>query len=176
MNNISMRIEIAIANIARLAGEYWAKTLAQRAGANPLAAGSIYDGATAEDVERMVRSAAWEPYSHPAVMADCTAFRAQLPGRMGIVELSKLDPATPVVLDDRKGTGAVSATVKGVRGEVTDFSVLILGKEQGEEVIFTFHPGDPVRPSQVKTEPGLHGKQVTVEEAMKLGLLTAKIV
>jgi len=176
MNAIQTRILNAITTTVAVLGDYWAKTCAQRAGANPSAAGSVYDGATAEEVERLVREAQWEEYSHPAVMAGCAAFRASLAGRLGIVELSKLDVNTPVILDDRKGTGTVSATVRGVRGEEVKFTVLVLGDEKGQEVVFTFHPGAPVRPSSVKAEPGLHGKTVTVLEAIKMGLETAKIV
>ena len=171
------RVLAAIAATREVLPGYFEKTCAQRAGLNPSAAGSVYDGASTDEVERLIREAVWEEYSHPALAPETSALRAWTPsGRLGVVELAKLDPSTPIVLDDRKGTGTVSATVKGALGEAVNFTVLILGQEQGREVVFTFHPGDPVRPSSVKTEPGLHGKAVTAAEARAMGLETAKIV
>jgi len=108
-------------------------------------------------------------------MDGCFAFKAELPGQLGIIGLAGLPADAVVTLDDRKNTGKVSAVVEGVRGEEVPFTVLILGLEQGDEVVFTFHPGDPVRPSQVQAEPGLHGRTVTVSEALAMGLEMAKI-
>ena len=175
-NEIVTRILLAIAATRELVAGYWEKTCAQRAGTNPAAAGSIYPGKSPEEVEVAITAAKWVPYEHPALAAGSTAFRAELPGQLGIVDLTTLAPSTPVLLDDRKGTGTVSATVAGVRGETVEFTVLILGEEQGKEIVFTFHPGAPVRPSSVKTEPGLHGKAVTAAEALAMGLTTAKII
>lgn len=120
----------------------------------------------------------WRPYPDcPNLIPGCVAFRNDdLSGELGIVELSKLNPSLSVTLDDRKGTGFVSATVKGARGKYVNFVTAILGEESGKEILFTFHPGDPVNPSKVKAEPGLHGKIITVKEAMEMGLETAKIV
>jgi len=99
-----------------------------------------------------------------------------LKGRLGIIELASLPTNTVVTLDDRKNTGKVSATVKGVLGPEVDFTVIILGIENGMEVVFTFHPGAPVSPSQVQCELGMHDKQVSIAEALGMGLTMAKIV
>lgn len=169
------RIARAAETTRRVVPGHFEKTVAQRAGLDEMAAGSIYEGVDASQLEQMLLAADWEPYSHPNVMSGCEAFWAPMPGRLGIVDLRSLPADAVVRLDDRKGTGKVSAVVSGVRGEERDFTVLILGVEQGEEVIFTFHPGEPVRPSQVQTEPGMHGRQVAVFEALEMGLETAKI-
>lgn len=169
------RIAVAIEATRKVAPGYFEKTLAQRAGLSQEAAGSVYEMVDESQLEQMLLTADWEEYSHTAVMSGCTAFIAELPGRLGVIELASLPSDKVVTLDDRKDTGMVSAVVQDVRGENVPFTVLILGLEQGVEVVFTFHPGDPVRPSQVQHEAGMHGRQVTVSEALSMGLETAKI-
>ncbi len=176
MNDIQTRIAKAVETTRRVVPSYFEKTLAQRAELSGKVAGSVILGVDEAQLEQLLLTADWEEYSHPAVMSECVAYKANIPGMLGIVDLASLPVETVVTLDDRKNTGKVSATVKGARGQDVDFTVLILGTEQGEEVVFTFHPGDPVSPSQVQVVPGLHGKQVTVAEAQGMGLGTAKIV
>jgi len=176
MNNINTRIAQAIDAIRRLMPGYFEKTVAGRL--PETGAGSIVDGfESAEELEKALVAASWESYSHPAVMAGTEAFITKdVRGKLGMIDLVDLPAGTFVTLDDRKRTGKVSCTVEGVRGEDVDFTVIILGKHEGEEVVFTFHPGDPVDPSQVQVEPGMHGKQVAVAEALGMGLAKAKIV
>ncbi len=174
-NESRARIARAAETTRRVAPGYFEKTLAQRAELSGQAAGSLYEGISTEELEHKLLSAEWESYSHEAVTPGCSAFKAPLPGRLGVVDLHGLPLDSVVTLDDRKNTAKVSAVVSGVRGEIVDFTVLILGLEQGEEVIFTLHPGDPVRPSQVQATPGLHGKTVSVREALDMGLTTAKV-
>lgn len=173
--NISHKIASAVERTRRLIPGYFEKTLSQRAELSGCAAGSIYEGIDEKQLEQMLLNAKWEEYSHEAVMSGCQAFKALMPGRLGIVDLRSLPVGTVVSLDDRKNTGKVSAIVQGVRGPEVDFTVIILGPEQDEEVVYTFHPGDPVRPSQVQATPGLHGRQVAIEEALGMGLSMAKI-
>jgi len=155
--------------------DYWANCLAQRAELSGKAAGSVYLGVSPSELEEMLLKAEWKPYFHPAIRESAAGFKAAIPGRLGVVRLADLPLDAMVTLDDRKNTGKVSAVVKGILGPEVDFTVLIIGLHEGEEVVFTFHPGDPVRPSQVQTEPGMHGRQVTVSEAIKMGLETAKV-
>ncbi len=178
--DIVTRITLAITNTRPVLTPkgtlHWADTLAQRSGKSPMAAGSIYPDMSPDEIEAALLSATWEPYTHPAIMTGCTAFRAPIQGLFGMVDLATLAPDTTVVLDDRKNTGNVSATVAGFRGEAVDFTVLILGMEGDREIVFTFHPGAPVSPSKVAATPGLHGKNITAAEAIGMGLETAKIV
>ena len=121
-------------------------------------------------------NASWYEYVPEATLEGCTYFKTyDLKGRLGIVELASLPTDTVVTLDDRKDTGKVSAVVEGILGSVVDFIVLILGPEDGVEVVFTFHPGEPVRPSQIQCETGMHGRRVTIAEAQSLGLAMAKV-
>jgi hypothetical protein len=176
MDNIQTRIAQAISTTRRIVPGYFEKTLAQRL--PKTGAGSVVVGLeNAEELETALINADWESYSHPAVMAGTEAFITKdIRGQYGVISLADLPADAVVTLDDRKDTGMVSAVVKGVRGRDVDFTVLILGPEQGEEVVFTFHPGDPVNPSRVQAVPGLHGKAVTVSQALGMGLETVKIV
>ncbi|OGZ54061.1 MAG: hypothetical protein A3H64_00430 [Candidatus Ryanbacteria bacterium RIFCSPLOWO2_02_FULL_45_11c] len=175
------RIEKAVRNTGYVVPGYWEKTLNQRIACSSTAAGSVYE--QFEDpvtLESALMVARWKPYSHPAIAPGCEAFAAFIPGRMGVVPLRDLPSDAIVVLDDRKGTGKVSAVVKGVLGPRVAFTVLILGREKDKEgneyeIVFTFHPGEPVRPSPVDATPGLHGKKVTVAETLAMGLEMAKI-
>ena len=188
-NEHAKRIQDAINNTKELgkAGvipeNYYEDTVAQRS--PKTGCGSVvtsFRGQPVSDgIGHLVFFDAWEGWrlyqDCPNLIPGCTAFRNNdLGGELGIVKLSDLDPAAEVTLDDRKHTGNVSATVSGIRGKYVNFVVAILGVENGKEILFTFHPGDPVNPSKVKTEPGMHGKVVTAAEALKMGLETAKIV
>lgn len=175
MIEIGARIAQAVEAIKNLDPAYWQQTLIQRLSGG---AGSQVIGISdAASLEEALLSAHWESYSHEAVQEGCCAFVTHdLKGRLGIIELASLPTDTVVTLDDRKNTGKVSATVKGVLGPEVDFTVIILGIEDGVEVVFTFHPGAPVSPSQVQCQTGMHGKQVTIAEALGMGLAMAKIV
>ncbi len=168
------RIQKAIVTTKATLGDYWGNTVAQRL---PSGAGSVVIGyETPEALETALIAAVWEPYAHPALMAGTTAFKAPIAGRLGLVDLSTLPADTAVTLDDRKNTGTVSGTVKGVHGDEVDFTVLIVGDEDGHEVVYTFHPGEPVAPSKVVASAGLHGSTVTAAQAIAMGLGMAKIV
>ena len=163
--------------------QYFEKTLAQRAGLRPdgsvnlESAGSTYPDVTPEKLKEMILTAEWMSYEHPAIMKGCIAFKAPIPGRLGLIELKTLPEDTVVILDDRKGTGNASATVKGAMGPEVDYTIAILGpnKETGGFDLWTFHPGAPVAPSIVSVT-GRHGEEITVAKARELGFDLAKIV
>lgn len=181
MNNIALRIKAAISATKRLVPGYFEATAESRGAEKPCGSVFLLDGELVHNVDQFLFEEhldGWVEYCDcPNLMEGCTAYKLCLPniGRLGIVELCELPDDKVVTLDDRKDTGKVSAVIEGALGEVVHHAVCILGQEQGEEVMFTFHPGDPVNPSQVQATPGLHGKTVTVEEALKMGLETAKI-
>lgn len=169
------RISQAIQATKRLAPGYFEKCLTQRSLLSDQSAGSGYD-LTPEAIEVSLLAAFWEPYEHPEVKAPCFAFRALLKGRFGLVRLDVLPSETVMAFSDPKGTGFVEVEVAGgIQGPKTDFTIIILGPEGNEEVVFTFHPGAPIRPSRISAE-GHHGQTVTVQEALKLGFEWAKIV
>ena len=151
----------AIANTRKVLPEYWDNTLKARLNGG---VGSTY------------LTADWEETSHPDVMPGCRVFKTSLGGRYGIVEISSLPADTLLVADDRKNTGRVAMTVKGIKGELVPFTYLIIGKEDGIDVVYTFHPGEPIRPSVVETATLSHGSKVSKAYAKELGFDLAKIV
>ncbi len=164
-----------VAALAATPADYLARCLVQRChGAD--AAGSVF---TEQDNPATLllglQTASWEPYEHPAIMAGCAAFRAPFAGRVGIVPLASLAPDTVVVLADAKRTGYVEATVPGVASMPVDFAVIILGIDDGREIVFTFHPGEPIAPSTLPASL-LAGSRMTAAVAMEHGLTHAKVV
>lgn len=160
----------------RLAPNYFEGTCAQRL-AN--GAGSCYEGVSSvEEMERLLLEATWEPIEHPAISEGCRGFMTRdIPGgRFGLAEIRKMPDDVVLTADDRKNTGKVSLTVSGQKGEHVEETYLILGPEQGEEVVFTFHPGPPVRESKVQTETLPHGTQISKAKALEMGFELAKIV
>ncbi len=176
MNAATTRVRAGIVASKTTQAEYWGRCLAQRAGLSPMAAGSVYPGMTPEALDQQLLVVEWEEYSHPTIMEQCSAFVAPLAGQLGIIPLAMLASDHPVTLDDRKGTGKVSAVVEGVRGEIQDFTVLIIGPDEGggPEFVWTFHPGAPIAASRVPAA-GRHGEQITTSQAIALGLDYAKI-
>lgn len=123
----------------------------------------------------------WEPYAEcPNLMPGCTAFRLNnVPGKEGIVDLTTLTGNNEylyVTFGDEKGTGFAKARMEYFSGPKTNFAVAILGQHEGKEVMFTFHPGDPIRPSTVPDEKSLWGKQFYVKDAIKMGVRYAKLI
>lgn len=162
-----------IANTKRIVPDYWNATLAGRLNGG---AGSSYDQfETAEALEQALKDANWQEITHPDVMVGCRVFKANIPGRFGLVEIDNLPDDTVLVADDRKGTGHISIVATGTKGQIVEDTYLIVGEEQGENVVFTFHPGEPVRPSVVETASVSHGTRLTKAEAKKLGFDLAKI-
>lgn len=176
MSNIQNRIAEAIDTTRQVIPSYFENTVKQRLPKS--GAGSVVIGFdSAKKLEKALIKANWESYSHKALMAGTEAFITKdIQGQLGVVNLVDLPTNTVVTLDDRKNTGKVSCTVESVLGQNVDFTIIIIGQEQGEEVVFTFHPGEPVRPSQIQTESGMHGQQVAVSEAISMGLEIAKII
>jgi len=152
---------------------YWEQTLASR---QPNGFGSRFLKETSTEE---ILSCNWESYPDcPNPQKGCSYYRAPISGILGIVRLSDLNPETKVSLSDPKSTGKVTPEIErsalpGVLGQV-DYTVVILGEEGGREVVFTFHPGDPIRPSSVPSE-GRAGSCISVAEALSLGLEFAKI-
>ena len=144
----------------------------------PARAGSYVPGVCAEELELALLLAGWEEYSHPAVQAPAVAFKAQIPGIMDLVALAELLPEHEVQLLDPKGTGSVEACVRlaGSAGTPVEFTVALLGPgDDGKDVVWTFFPGDPIRPSAIPAE-GNVGRRVSAAIAIAMGLPIAKVI
>ena len=191
-------VHSSVTNTLLYATQHLQRTFESRVGSE--ASGSRYPQFDSIlQLHAAILEANWEPYEHPDVMSGCQAYRASIPGSMGIVSLTDLSDDETVMLVDYKETGNLSCvvTVEDPSLIEVDFSVLIIGKspetlqkanpgktliygseEEREancwsysDVVFTVHPGDPVRPSMVKGEPMV----TTVGEALRLGFLLAKV-
>ncbi len=97
------------------------------------------------------------------------------PRRLGAGEGLRDDLADDdeVELVDPKGTGKVEGVVRrsGTFPQV-DHTVILLGPGDEGEIVWTFFPGDPVRPSSV---PSSRAGTVTATEARRLGLEWVKL-
>lgn len=171
--NATETVRAAINNTKAVVSGYWAKCLQQRS-LQAGGTGSVYN-LSPEGIEQALQGASWEPYEHPAVMPGCRAFRAPLAGFLGVVKVSEQPVGTVFTLTDPKDTGTCELAVQAAMGPEVDFTVIILGMEQGSEVVFTFHPGEPIRPSQVQA-PSNDGRKIGREEAMLMGFIYAKVV
>jgi len=164
-------------------GRYLRQCLRQRV-QGPHASGSVFTAPTHEnELLHMLCGAAWKPYTHKDVLPGCTAFEAPLEGRTGVVSLDQFAPSKRIItLADPKGTGDLSAHVPFAEVGTLEhafFSVIILGPNEEEpeepEMVWTFHPGAPVRPSMTKVTPGVVSELVTVSEARDRGFQFAKV-
>lgn len=165
-----------IDRIKYLLPTYWEKTLEQRLSTS--SAGSCYTQFnSAEELEAALRSCEWEETSHPAVDPSCRVFKTQLEGHFGLVRIADLPSDAILMADDRKATGRISATIMMDKpASLVAETYAICGIEQGQWVVFTFHPGEPIRPSQVEAGTHPHGSIMSREQALALGLEWAKIV
>ena len=149
---------------------YWQETLRSRCADGT---GSRTHYATPEALQAALLEAEWEPYYHLALADDCRAFVAPIPGLIGV------EPINPVffyTLQDPKNTGRVSAVrvwPERALTDATDFTILICGEEEGELRAFTFHPGEPIRPSACTAPPS--DRWLAGKTCLNLGLAYAKI-
>jgi len=168
------RIIKALETTKRLLPGYFEKTLASRQPATAIGSRFLQ-----EVTEMDLMHAVWSFYEHPAIAPECIAFSTNIPGILGIVALADLDSNVLIRLDDHKETGMFSALVthEEVFGEFrnVDFTVIILGPEEGQEVIYTVHPGAPISASTIPSSENCN-KLVLVEEAIALGFTYAKVV
>ena len=149
--------------------DYFANTVSQRLCGGSGSRYPQFDDSVALEVA--LENANWEAYDHPAIGEGCKGYKSELPGEVGLIELDNLNDDDEVELVDPKGTGSLSAVVKRDDYVPVGFSVMIVGEHEGNSVVFTFHPGDPVRPSTVEGKP----RTISVREARKLGFDLAKI-
>lgn len=176
LSPIAQRVDAALAR----AGAYFDACLAQR-NPGPTSLGSVFREA---QTRTSLTLAPWEPYAHPAVQAPAVAFKAPIPGLLGVVELEGLPLDLPVTLADPKGTGFLEATVELQGGRpAVDFTVLLLGPDRADpqvETLWTFFPGEPIAPSRLDVERAksvgmVADRPCTVIECIAAGLRYAKV-
>ena len=174
MNPLSQRIALAIERTRTHLPAHWRGLLQSRC-QGPAATGSVTDFTDPAALEEALLRTTWSPYEHPAVASGCVAFwTSEIPGTSGVIALDTLPPDALVTLRDAHATGLLDAEVEAARGPREAGTVLLLGEHEGAEVVFTFHPGPPLRLSSlpVSADPG---RPLTRLEAQALGLAHAKV-
>ena len=182
-NNITERVRDAIQRTKDLEPEYFNNTLAQRSGLNVKGRrGSFYPLEPAE-IEKAIMEASWYKYDHTEISKGCRGAFARIPGNLGVVELALLAPETMLVAiaaHDRE-PGYCDLLLEGTTPlQSVTHTTLILGLDptHDRELMFTFHPGDPIKPSDIvsvknEVKPG---QVLTLKEAQALGFNYTKVV
>jgi hypothetical protein len=154
----------AIDEIQRLDPDYWKQTLGSRLQDG---VGSRTSYTTEVFLERALRTAEWMEYIHPEIAEGCKAYcTTDISGRLGV---EKILPQNWYTYQEKGGK--VFATLTGRPGSTVNFTVAIVGPE-GD--LWTFHPGEPVRPSQ-STDLSLVGTTEQGYKAIERGFSYAKI-
>ena len=177
---------ILAAALANTSIEYINKVLGERNPNSPTQAGSSFNtDLTVEDLKKAFEGEAVEVDMGSERFSDCLYFRLPIPGKVGVVDLRSLQQDLKVDLLDPKNTlgtkgGSVECYLRNDQSSVdrskVDYSIVILGREEGQEYkVWTVFPG-PVtpRPGPIG-DASLLGKTVTVAEALRLGFKIAKV-
>ena len=113
-------------------------------------------------------AAEWKEFSHPAIQAPAVGYSAPISGSMNLIKLDTLDPQTPVRMElGHKGeteyvTALLSPADVRQKGTPVDHTVILLGPSDDGLIVWTFHPGDPIRPSTTTNESVLeYGKSIS---------------
>ena len=158
--------------------EYASKMFAQRLPESGM--GSIYPFFDSrEELEEAIRSADYQPAEHPAVASGCKAYVTKdIIGAYGMVQIANQPDNAKFVIADPKNTGKVSLMIWGwADGNriVTSETWVIIGPNEGEDVVYTFHPGEPVPRATTSTEELPVGTVLTKQEALEKGFNMAKV-
>lgn len=112
------------------------------------------------------------------LMAQCRYLYVETPGEVGIAEISKLPPDTKVRVVRTKQDAPCSLIVEGTELPQSSFGTIIIGPNEKmkpdapepttREMVWTVHPGLPVRPATEDSWP--EGSEITVQDVIdKLG-------
>ena len=168
-------VQRAIDTTKEYFGDYFQKTCAQRIYNGK---GSVFTGITnIQDMENALRAAKWVAAEHKDVAEGCKAFKTtDIPGgNFGLAEIESLPDDVVIMAQDPKGTGMISMVACGEANRPVDETWLIIGEEEGKEIVFTFHPGEPIPPSRTSVEQIHDGQILTKQEALALGFKTVKL-
>jgi hypothetical protein len=170
--------------------DYLQKTLETR---NPPGTGSEF---TRPMTIQELKNAKWTPLNHSGIRAPSIAYTANIPGRIGVIDINKLPDQTLVKIQlSHNGTGGktgkAAEAVARFDTSLTyaNTTCVILGpalpgyfKHSADKfMVYTFHPGKPLGITQKvnidKISRALEGNMITtVEIAKKLGFAFVKQV
>lgn len=167
------RVVDALRATAELLPSHWQKLLASRTPGES-ACGSVCDPQDVPLADALA-FAHWETYEHPAVMSGCVAYWTRgICGTIGIVPVSDLAEGAELEFRDAHETGYVEACVRMERPARATGTCIILGKHEGREVVFTFHPGEPIRPSCLRKTDA--PERLLKRYALGMGVKYAKVI
>lgn len=143
------------------------------------------EGSTFREAQspKSLMEANWSEYNHPDVKAPAVAFRADIPGYFGIIDLSefklkKNGLATPVeIVKAHKGALEEAACIipaSSVSRPEASFTTILLGPGGDKEIVWTFFPGPPIAPSSMPWTQDLAGV-TTVGGALDAGFKYGKL-
>jgi hypothetical protein len=172
-NNATATVRNAIANTS---AEYLAKTLLTR---NP---GPESEGSTFLDPQSVesLATAEWSDANDSAISAPAVGYVSNIPGLLGIVELSKLNPQAPceMVQGHKKGIPFVSPVVSPAslpqEMKVVNFTTLLCGPGDNGLIVWTFFPGGAIPPSTMEPSEATAAVK-TVADAIRLGFAYGKV-
>lgn len=178
MNKYTEIINAALDNIEKQNATYTDKMFAQRLPGSGM--GSVYPSFNSRaELEEAIRNANYEPANHPAIAPGCKAYITyDIVGEYGMVLIEDQPDNTMFVIADPKNTGKVSLVLDGFEQGTrfaTNQTWLIIGPNEGEDVVYTFHPGEPVPRATTSTEELPVGTVLTKSEALALGFNLAKV-
>ena|GEM_PF-1469660 len=132
--------------------DYLARNIETRTAENRM--GSYFD-MSADKLKQSLFQAKWEPYDpvdgqgNHIIGGGARGYRATIEGgRLGMTPLESIPENAPLYLTDPKGTGKWALTAVGADAGHTNMVTMIVGPgDAGKPVVWTFHPGEPVRPS-----------------------------
>lgn len=121
--------------------------------------GSYFE-VTAAQLKSELFKAKWEPYNpldtdgNPIISGGARGYRTTIAGgRLGMISTDTIADTANLYLIDPKGTGKWSLSTVGAAEPHTGMVTMIVAEEPsvGKNIVFTFHPGEPVRSSNLDT-------------------------
>lgn len=170
--------------IGNTPSEYWATLLCQRAGrgVGAEACGSHFPRMSTSTLHSFLLQLVWEDYRHPAIAEPARGFVARsVPhvGVLGIMKLSDVPERAEMRWSDPKNTGTYELVLtvddKRKLPEVEEIVMLLGPGDNGRPVVWTFHPGAPIRPSQLTAEQVKPHATASKSEAAQLGIEWVKL-
>jgi hypothetical protein len=138
---------------------------------------------TAQSAESLA-SAEWTPYNHEDVISPAVAFKADIPGYFGLVNLEELcltdlGKKTPVqIVKAHKGAieeAACLVSPDGISRPKSEFTTILLGPGKEGEIVWTFFPGPPISPRSTPWTQELVDSINTAGAAVANGFKWAKL-
>lgn len=154
---------------------YFEKTCKQRIATGT---GSVFSTINSvEEMEEAIVKADWIEAKHELVDPPCKAYKTTsiTGGQYGMVKIEDQPDDTIFHIEDQKNTGMVSLVMEGNTRIPTKETWLIIGPEQGRDIVYTFHPGEPVPVATTPTEQLKVGTKLTKAEALEKGFNLAKV-